>query len=204
MLMQPEQAPAQQAEQFDFMLNGQPKQQKTTGGPSSWGKPAKIFAAAGILFVLVIIIAVIFGGKSGGGNQVVDLMAQNQEIIRVSLAQDPQLKDTNVKGLSATTQTVLASQQSELANYLARAKVKYKPKDLAKRTNINTDAQLQSAAQNNNLDSSYTAYLKTSLTTYQNSVSKVYKISKSTLLKDTLQSAYDSVTTLLNSPQFKT
>ena len=187
------------------MLNQQqPQAQAGQGGRfSNLGKPAKLLAAAFVGLVIAIVVAMIFGGGDSGSKQVLDLMAQNQEIVRVSQAQDSKFSDGNTKGLSATSQIILASQKAELSGYLAKAKVKYTESQLKAKMNQQTDEELQAAAQNNNLDATYTSYLKTSLTTYLNSLNSVYQSTDSQLLKDALKPASESIQTLLNSPQFK-
>jgi hypothetical protein len=130
-------------------------------------------------------------------------MAQNQEIVRVSQLQEQKFKDQDTKDLSATTQAVMSSQKFQFANYLSKAGVKYSPQQLLAKMNASTDTDLQTAAQNNNLDQAYIAYLKNSLTTYLDSLNSTSRTSKSQSLKDTLRSAQNSVQTLLNSPKFK-
>jgi len=187
---------------FDFMLKQKPRAEKGPGRLSNLGKPAKLLIAAVVVLILTIVVALIFGGGNDSSKQVLDLMAQNQEIVRVSQLQDQKFSDTNTKGLSATTQATMNSQKFQLGDYLTKAKAKYSEQQLAARMNNNTDTQLQTAAQNNNLDSAYISYLKTSLTSYLNSLNETFKATGSQTLKGTLQSAYNSVQTLLKSPQF--
>ena len=186
---------------FDFMLKQQPKPQKSKFSLPS-NKPVKILLIAGAVLVVAILMASIFGGGGNDSKKVIDLIAQSQEVIRISQLEDQQFKDANTKNLSATTQMTLESQQTAFAAYLKKNKVKYGPKDLAIRTNKTTDAQLQIADQNNNLEDAYALYLSNTLTTYQNSMNTLYKSTKSTSLKTALQSAFSSVGVLLRSPQF--
>lgn len=187
------------------MLNQQqPEAQKGPVGKfSSLGKPAKILATAVVALILVVVAAMVFSSGESNSQQVINLIAQNQEIIRVSQLQDQKFSDGNTKGLSATTQAAMNSQKFQLSDYLTKANVKYSPQQLAAKMNPNIDTKLQTAAQNNNLDDAYISYLKTSLTDYMNSLSETFKATKSQTLKSALQSASNSVQTLLNSPQFK-
>jgi hypothetical protein len=205
--MQPQSEQEQPSTDFGFMLNQQQPAQ-TPAGPAGkfggFGKPAKILVGLALVFVVVIIAALVFSsGGSGSSQQVLDLMCQNQEIVRVSAAQDQKFTDGDTKGLSATTQASLSSQNLELANYLAKANFKYDQKALAAKTNPATDTQLQTAAQNNNLDDAYALFLRNSLRAYQDSLSSTFKTATSKSLKDTLQAAYDSVRTILESPQLR-
>ncbi|HLG90546.1 MAG TPA: hypothetical protein VI336_00035 [Candidatus Saccharimonadales bacterium] len=188
---------------FDFMLKQKPQQKKSFGLPSGLGKPAKLLIAAAVALVIAIAAALIFGGGDSNSKQVFDLMAQNQEIVRVSRLQDQKFTDEDTKGLSATTQAVMSSQKFQLGDYLSKVNVQYSEQQLAAKMNKNTDADLQTAAQNNNLDSAYVSYLKASLTTYMNSLNEAFTATSSQSLKSTLQSAYESVQTLLKSPQLK-
>ncbi|HLG91147.1 MAG TPA: hypothetical protein VI336_03270 [Candidatus Saccharimonadales bacterium] len=190
---------------FGFMLSQQQPQTQTSsaGRFSNLGKPAKILAATVGVLIIVIAGALILGGGDSSSKQVLDLMAQSQEIARVSQQQDLKFTDTNTKGLSATTQAAMNSQKFELGSYLGKAGVKYGQKELAVKLNQKTDTDLQTAAQNNNLDGAYVSYLKTSLTTYLNSLNSTYQAANSQTLKTNLKAAYDSVQVLLKSPQFK-
>ncbi|HEX5395043.1 MAG TPA: hypothetical protein VFW52_01700 [Candidatus Saccharimonadales bacterium] len=192
---------------FGFMLDQQQPAHNPPGPAgkfTGFGKPFKILAALAVVFVVVIVAALIFsGGGSGSSQQVLDLMAQNQEIIRVSQAQDQKFTDGDTKGLAATTRSVLSSQKIDLGNYLAKSHVKYGEKELAVKTNPKTDSDLETAAQNNNLDDAYAIYLRSSLTAYSSSLSSTFKSTDSASLKQTLKSAFDSVQTILDSPQFR-
>ncbi|HEY5550222.1 MAG TPA: hypothetical protein VIK37_03450 [Candidatus Saccharimonadales bacterium] len=203
---QTDQPPAQtEPADFGFMLNQQqpPAPTSPTARFAKFGKPAKLLILALIALIIVIVVALIFSGGDKNSNQVLNLMTQNQEIVRVSQLQDQKFTDANTKGLSATTQSVMSSQKVELADYLAKAKVKYGEQQLATGLNKNTDTELEAAAKNNNLDQAYISYLKTSMVEYLNSLNETFQATKSKTLKSTLQSAYDSIQTLLKSPQFK-
>jgi hypothetical protein len=190
---------------FDFMLKQQPAQpnQSPTGKLSRLSRPAKLLILAVVGLLISIVAAVILGGGNSNSQQVLGLMAQNQEIVRVSQLQDEKLRDPSTKGLSATTQAALKSQNAQLGDYLSKAGVKYDPKQLGAKQNKNTDSELQAAEQNNNLDQAYINYLKNALTNYLNSLESVYPTSKSRTLQESLSQSYDSVETLLKSSQFK-
>ncbi|MBI2285317.1 hypothetical protein HYU82_00640 [Candidatus Saccharibacteria bacterium] len=188
---------------FDFMLKQKPQQKKKFGLPTGLGKPAKLLIATVVALVIAITAALIFSGGDNSSKQVFDLMAQNQEIVRVSQLQDQKFTDEDTKGLSATTQAVMGSQKFQLGDYLSKVNIKYSEQQLATGMNSGTDTELQTAAQNNNLDDAYATYLKTSLMAYLNSLNSTYQATQSQTLKTTLKAAYESVQTLLNSPQFQ-
>ena len=191
---------------FDFMLKDQPAQQRPSPGGkfSGLNRPAKLLIGAVVGLVVAIVAAIIFsGGGSSNSQQLLDLMAQDQEIIRVSQSQQQNLQDSTTKGLSATTVAALSSQKTQLGSALSKSGVKYSPKELGVKQNSATDAQLQAAAQNNNLDQAYIAYLKGALSTYLKSLNDAYLTSKTRTLQTVITQSSDSVKTLLDSPQFK-
>lgn len=192
--------PKSDPKRFDFMLKDRPKPKRSLGLPS--GIAGKILVIGVAIVVIILAASLIFGGKKSNTTQVLDLMAQQQEMIRVSKLEDRQFTDANVLNLSATTQETLQSQQAQLKLYLSKIKAKYKLKQLAARTNQSTDAQLQTAYQNNNLEKAYVLYLKNALATYQSSIQELYKTTPSKTLKLSLNEAYSSVAVLLKSPQF--
>lgn len=188
---------------FDFMLKQEPQQKKRFGLPGGLGNPAKLLIAAVGALIIALIAAMVLGGGENNSEQVLGLMAQNQEIVRVSQLQDQKFRDETTRGLSATTQSAMNSQKLQLGNYLSSAGVEYGAQQLAANLDTSTDTELQTAAQNNNLDGAYVSYLKNSLTAYLNSLTAAYQTTQSQSLKSTLESAFNSVQTLLKSPQFK-
>jgi hypothetical protein len=80
--MPPQSEQEQPKTDFGFMMDQQPPAQ-TPPGPagkiSGFGKPAKILAGLGLVFVVVIVAALIFSsGSSGSSQKFLDLMAHNQ------------------------------------------------------------------------------------------------------------------------------
>ena len=188
--------------QFDFIMNQQPKPKDPLASFSNLS-PIKIVAGVLILLILVLILGSIFGGGDPNSKRVVDLMAQTQEITRVTEAIQQDIKDDNTLALTATAESTLTSQQTQFGLYLADTKSKYNKKLLAARQDSATDSQMQTATQNNQLESAYAAYLKTSLENYRNSLAGVFKKTVSKTLKNLIDDAYTSVQTLLKSPQLE-
>lgn len=186
---------------FDFMLKQQAAQKSSM--LTTLGKPMKILFVAVLVLIVVTFGAMLFNRGAGNGDDVVDLMAQSQEIVRVSQLEEQSFKDADTKDLAATTTITMQSSQNQLGSYLKKSGIKYSEKDLAANTNKNADAQLQTAAQNNNLDSAYSAYLKSSLSKYKASLENVYKTAPPQSLKAILEETYISINNLLEAPQFK-
>jgi hypothetical protein len=201
MLMQP-QSPNPN---FDFMLKDQPKPKRSF--MPNLSKPLKIgLAVTGGIILLIIISSLLSGRNNGASQPIIGALARGQEILRVTaLLQQPplQLRDPQTQALSATVSSSLSSDQQQLVSYLAKNHTKVNTVQLAADVNKSTDASLQSASQNNNLDSAYITYLKSNLGTYQTDIQTAYKSAGSNG-KALLQKSFDSVNTILSSPQLKT
>jgi hypothetical protein len=190
---------------FDFMLKDQPKPKRSF--MPNLSKPLKIgLAVAGGIILLIIISSLLSGRNNGASQPIIGALARGQEILRVTaLLQQPplQLRDPQTQALSATVSSSLSSDQQQLVSYLAKNHTKVNTVQLAADVNKSTDASLQSASQNNNLDSAYITYLKSNLGTYQTDIQSAYKSAGSNG-KALLQKSFDSVNTILSSPQLKT
>jgi hypothetical protein len=200
MLMQPEQAPPPD---YNFILQDKPKP-KTSLMPNMPRVVLYGIGAVIAVLLLILIFGLVFGQKNTGTANILEAIGRSQEISRVTEAQSPKLKDPTTLSLASTTQASLTSEQSELTGWLAKHKVKADPKKLAIYKNSATDDQLQQAAQNNNLDSAYLAYLNKSLTEYANALSNAYRATSSPSAKIILKESFDSAQTLLSAPVFKT
>jgi len=190
--------------QFDFMLKNNPP--PNSGFLPNIPKIVKIVAIAIIGVMLIAIIASVFTGRSNVASQpIINSLSDGQEILRVTTLTDSQLplQDPTVQALAATVSSTLTSDQSSLNDYLAKNGVKISKLELSAKTNKTTDAQLQSASQNNNLDSAYQNYLKDSLAKYALSLKTAYKVS-GPKGQELLKKAFDSTTVILTSPPLKT
>jgi hypothetical protein len=189
--------------QFDFMLKDSPAPKKSL--MPSIPKPAKIILlAVAVIFVLVIAYA-IFAGRGGGSTQdIVSVIARQQETLRVTnLAQSQlQLQDPQTQALAATVTAAISSDQKQLTDYLTASKTKLSTAQLASATDKNTDSLLQTASRNNNLDSAYVNYLKSALTKYQSDLQTAFK-SAGPNGKVLLQQAFESANTLLTTAPLK-
>jgi len=186
---------------FDFMLKNNPQTKRGIHLPNM-PKPVKIILGVVVgLFLLIIISSLLSGRKSGGTQPIINAMARSQEILRVTQLTQQQLplRDPSTQALAATVFSSLSSDQQQLSSYLALNHTKVSKTLLAADINKTTDSGLQSASQNNNLDSAYVSYLKTNLATYQTDLQTAYKAA-GPKGKAILKSAFDSTKTLLTSP----
>jgi hypothetical protein len=189
---------------FDFMLKNNPQPKRGLALPNM-PKPVKVIlgVVAGLL-LLIVIGSLLSGRKSAGTQPIINAMARGQEILRVTQLTQQQLplRDPAAQALAATVSSSLTSDQQQLRAYLANNNTKPSTAQLAADSDKTTDSSLQSASQNNNLDTAYVAYLKDSLAKYQTDLQTAYK-STGPKGKVVLKSAFDSTTTLLSSPQLK-
>jgi hypothetical protein len=195
--MQPQSPPPNQPYDFIFKEPGKTSKKLL---PNLSG-PLLVLIVAVIITILIVIVSVLFLGKSKTGTtDLVEVLGRAQEISRVNTLEQTQLKDPNALDLLATTQIALSSEQSELNSYAKTNKIKVDSKKLAIYKNLQTDSQLQTAAQNNNLDSAYSSYLKQALQSYSDALAKAYQNTKKTDLKTILHNDYVSTQTLLGNP----
>jgi len=198
MLMQP----TSPDPKFDFMLKNNQQTKRRLPLPTL-PRPAKIILTVVAVIFLLILASSLLSGRGGGGTKdIISAMARGQETLRVTQIIQPQLQDPSAQALAATASSSLASDQQQLKAYLATNHTKIGTAQLAADTDKTTDASLQTALQNNNLDTAYVAYLKTSLNEYQTSLQTAYS-SAGTKGKVILKAAFDSTGTLLASPQLK-
>lgn len=187
---------------FDFMLKEQPKARRLPLPGLS--RPVQI--AAGVVLAIIIIIigsSLLSGRGKIDTKSYVDILARGQETLRVtSYVQTLQLQDPQVEAAAATVSGALASDKQQILDYLQKNHVKVDPKALAADADKTTDTSMQTASQNNNLDSVYKSYLRTSLSAYENDIRAAYPKAGSNG-KAVLNAASISTTTLLTSPPLK-
>lgn len=188
--------------QYDFILN-KPQQAGVSklGFLANLPRPALILLGIVGLLVVVILLAAAFGGGGAGGQQqMLSAAARATEIARVSGVVLQQPADSDTKALAATTQTTLTSEVQDITGYLQSNGTKVDPKTLGTYQDSSADSQMQTAAQNNNISQTYSAYLKAQLNDYSGVLSSAYK-SAGPQGKQVLDNAYTSVQNLLSAPQ---
>lgn len=153
--------PKSPSPEYDFILKENQSPKRGLPMPSL-PKPLLIVLAAFLALILIIVIASVLSGRKN--NQWLPfegVLARGQETLRVTKAvQDLKLQDPQTQALAATVSSTLSSDQTQLLSYLARNHVKVASVQLAADTDKTTDASLQAAAQNNNLDAAYVSYVK--------------------------------------------
>lgn len=187
--------------QFDFIMDEGSKKKRGLGLPSlGLPRPVQIGLIVMIAVIILIIVGALLSGSKGSGSQpITSLMARAQEISRVSGLATQDSSDSNLKALSATVSAAMDSQENQLSTYLAGSGQKIDPKTLGIDQNSATDNLFQTAAQNNNLNSTYANYLTSNLNAYKSQLSGEYNKTGNAKLKAILNDAFASVQTIISS-----
>jgi hypothetical protein len=189
---------------FDFMLKDNPPAKRGLPIPNL-PKPAKIgLAVIGAVFLLIIISSVLSNRNKGSTQPFVGALAQANEMLRVTtlVQQQLPLQDPQTQTLAATLSSALNSDKHQITSYLVKNRVKVSTAQLTADTDKSTDASLQTASQNNNLDSAYVNYLKGALAKYETDLQTAYKGAGPNGQK-LLSGSFESARTLLNTAPIK-
>jgi hypothetical protein len=191
---------------YNFIFNDQkPKRRFRLPSINSPLKMALLIIGAGaVLGALIIVLSSVLGPKGLNAKQLSDVIAKAQEIGRVSDLVTQQSRDLDTVNLAVTTSTTLTSEQTELVSVLKLKHKKILTKDLNFYLNKQTDAEIQTASQNNRLSEYYYSYLKKNLPSYQESIKTAYDGTGSTNLKNILNSYSISNATILKTQQLAT
>jgi archaellin len=197
MLMQPQNPDPK----FDFMLKDQPPARRSL--MPNLPKPAMIALIVIAAIILLIVISSLLSNRGKSSTQpFINAAARAQETLRVTALAKQQLHDSQTQALAATVNAALGSDEQQIINYLANSHITASKTQLAAVLDRTADTSLQTAAQNNNLDSAYVTYLQAALTKYESDLENATK-SAGPNGRKVLLSASQSTHTLLNSPPLK-
>lgn len=152
---QPSQNPSA-ANDYNFILQNGVKRPGPRLPKLRLPRPIKI----GLVVILVLVILIIISASRGsGGNSsaAINVVARQQEIVRVSTLAQENLQDQQTKNLQANVLAVMTTDKSQLIKLLG---IKSGDGRLAKYRNSSTDNSLQTASQNNDYDQTYLTYIK--------------------------------------------
>jgi hypothetical protein len=191
--LQPAQ-PTKPTAPYDFIMNPQsgPKQVSPFnlgGGRSSWKRLLAIIIGALILIILIAALGSALGGKSNAIS-LVSVAQDETEILHIlgnAAGQEQSLNQTDVNFI-ATSTAVIQSSDTQLLNYMAINKVKYKSDALTLKESPATDTTLSNSIQSGNYESAFYTAMQTQLKTYVNDLSIAYKMTKGTKGRALLQS----------------
>jgi hypothetical protein len=165
MLMQPKSP----SPEYDFMLKENKPTKRSLSMPNL-PKPVLIgLAVVGGLILIIIISSVLSSSRKSSTQPFVNALARAQETLRVTQLVQHQLNppDPQTQTLAATVNSALSSDKQQLTSYLLKNKVKVSKTQLSADVDKSIDTSLQTASQNNGLDTAYINYVRNALTRYQ-------------------------------------
>ncbi|HSX16700.1 MAG TPA: hypothetical protein VLH86_01205 [Patescibacteria group bacterium] len=177
-----------------------PKKPKLKGvGISSNPFIVKIVFILGGVVVLMIVAAIainIFFGSKTNIQDIVDITAVEQEIIRVG-AQGATASSESVKDAAINTQASLVTEQQNWIKFLAKRSHKVESKQLVVKKNLDTDKRLTQAQQTSTFDITFTQIMRSQLEAYSTQLKNAYTNATNTEEKKLLASNYHDVQLLL-------
>lgn len=151
--------------------------------------------------ILLLLVSMVFSMISKSSNAQVtrlkDLLAEQQEIIRVSAIGLENISTVETRNYLTTINYTAASQQQQLSKYLSGKKVTIEKTLYDSKLDTTTDKQLAAAVQNNKYEQIYDSILLTLLTEYQKDLKEAYKKATTNESKAILTSSFNSVSLLL-------
>lgn len=187
--------------QYDFILNpNDGKQQKKSLLPQKWGFQQIAIVGGGtlvLLILLIVVLSLLFGGGPSNKDQLLGVVAKQNELIRIS---DIALKDgksTQARNLAMTTKLSLRSDQASLTAALKSQKVKIGGAQLNAAKSSKTDELLTTAAQNNRFDEAYLEFIQKELVAYQKALNEAYRTTVSSKLKETMKVQYQNASVII-------
>jgi hypothetical protein len=169
--------------------------------PNHSSLKSRILIALGLGTILVIVAilfsSLVLGNKDKNAQSLISLVAQQQEIVRVSDLALKSATDSSTKAYAETVKLSVATQQAELTTYLTKQKQKITPLQIAAKKDVKTDAALEAALKNNRFDDTYMEIIKEDLTTYQASLESSYNAASTPTAKTILKNGFTSTANLL-------
>lgn len=192
-------------DQYGFIMNPQkpaPKRRNLLpdGGISSLSKKQLImFGAGGFILLAVLFTIALSVLNSGPSNKdhLLTVVAQQNELIRVSEIAVKEARGTQARNLAQTTRLSLRSDQASLTAALKAQKVKIGGKELGSAKDPKTDQLLEEATQNNRFDEVYLEFIQKALVDYQKNLNTAYQSSVNVRLKETMKIQYENASIII-------
>lgn len=158
-----------------------------------------------IAVILGVILLFVIGGtlatklipSSDIAPQLINLVQEQQEIIRVAKLGTDNANELSVRSLAFNAQLGVTSSQSDLMTYMGSIGTKVGKKQLGLKQDSKTDELLTNAKATSTYDSAFSGVMKTQLTAYQADVQAAYKAATGKKAKEVLAKNYDAATLLL-------
>lgn len=185
---------------YGFILNPN-KDEKRTSKPLYKGMNKKLLmVASGV--ILLLLLGIVWSAVSGGGKsqeqRLLNLLAKQQEIIRVSelIKKDDSLTQETRNWIGTTTLTT-SSEQEQLKAYLASKNITIDKTIYDKAKDTKSDKSLADAKQNNAFETTAKELLTNQLKSYRGDVQDAYKNASNEKSKTMLKGFFDSLSILL-------
>lgn len=181
---------------YDF-LNGSNNQKRSPFGAGTSQKTRIIqvvIAVIVLLVISVITINLLTAGSKATTEKLVKLAAAQQDLVAVSELGSANAREPDNVSRSATTASIVRSQNIELTAYLAKNGVKNLEKQLAKYRDKTYEKTLDEAKKNGNYDEVYRAVFSNRLDLYRSNLQAAYASVEGPTIKKQLESNYTQLT----------
>lgn len=185
-----------QQNNYDFIMNPNGNAKRPLGGNSD-SKKLLIIVGAVILFIIVLfsVGAMLTGNKSDGTVQQLTRIAQEQgEIAHISslAGENGSAQAQSLKNFAYNANLTMTSDQQAVVDLLAKNGTSVKPEVLAALQDPAVDQKLTDATAASDFDAVFKDTVSTMLTNYQSSLQSTYATSKSTTVKQLLQTDFNN------------
>ncbi|CAN5416444.1 hypothetical protein BH10PAT3_BH10PAT3_0340 [soil metagenome] len=185
---------------YHFILETQHKN-KSSLRPSSNSLRSRLLVAVGggavLVFIIILATSIIGGGGKNNAQLLTGLVAEQQEIIRVSDIGIKSSADPDIQSFAETTKLSITTQQNKLITYLSSKNVALTPLMIAADADKTTDAAMDTAIKSNQFDAVFKDTLQKSLATYAVNLKKNYADASNPTSKTLLADSYNTIAVLL-------
>ncbi|MDB5183260.1 MAG: hypothetical protein JWO47_1044 [Candidatus Saccharibacteria bacterium] len=192
--------PAEPKNPYHFIMNAPkpPKKQMLKTGSLRSRLLVIVGGAAVVIAAIILISSLLSRSSKQVTSQLTDIVAEQQEIIRVAnLGYAGAAGDLETQSWATTTESTISSEQQALVKFLKQKNIVILPVVLNGKLNKKTDAALAAATTNGNYVTVFKATLQESLVTYAKDLKKSYQSVSSPEIKASLSDSYKNTVSLL-------
>lgn len=188
---------APQTNPYDFINNpAKPPKQPLFGGMKQ-----RVIAIVGILIILAIVggvVSTILGNRAKGPQQnLKDVVAMQQEIIRVADMSEDEIISTDIRGYVSTVKLTLMTDQAAMNSRISAIGIKMTSLEKGSKKNTKVDEALETSKAANRYDETVKQYLEAYLEDYLALIKTAYDNFDGVNTREDLQSCYNHAVTLL-------
>lgn len=200
--MDPNQLPPQQ-NPYSFITSTGPAPKKPLLGGGSM--KSRILLVGGTLLLIIIIFTVVSSLLSGGSKGTIsglkDIIAKQQEIIRIAELGAKDATSVDARNFAKTVSLTVQTDQTKTVEILSSNNGKIIKEEQAASFSSKTDQALEAAKANNQYDTVLKETLTTQLTAYLATLKKTHDGTNGKNTKENLSSSYKNASTLIAPPQ---